>query len=507
MRDRKLSIKDITDKEYDDAIDSYRPSHNKSSSDQRPRHKEELDVNGPPFSCLKIVDLPPFAKEQDIIKVFSSFPIMQIVMGRNPKKIYEAYVKFYREEDAKQALQATPSFRMAHKFVMVSKCTDLEFEAARNEYEFATTLSNESPDEPMSETKEQEDHKKSPSPVNNDNYNSNDYRGAENYGGNAIRSPVSRDPRFRNNQNESNGSMQASPISNYNSDSNQGGGATPSDQNGGSSSVQSRDPRRRMDPRLQAQLDNSCYLLLANIPDHLAEWDVAEWLGDVGAEPINVHLLLNSQRKFNGEVLVEFENSELARKAAAKDNKQLLKHIIRIELIPKSRYEEMLDIKSSESKPVIDTNNLRQPPPFLGGNNALPRIPMNGLGPLPAGLGRVPPPHMLPPMLNPRMMGGDRGNGDRNNGPPPDMNDPYLNARVILMENIPYKAGPNEIIDYFGPEFDLTPGSIMRRFNERGQPAGEAKVLFHSPADAKQAFNLRKGNKIMGRTIYLKPMI
>lgn len=524
LRDRKLSIKDITDHDYDDAVDSYRPSHNRHS-DSRSRYKDEIetpDATGPPFSCLKVVDLPPFAKEQDIIKIFSSFTIMQIVMGRNSKKIYEAYVKFYREDDAKQALMATPSFRMAHKFVMISKCSDLEFEAARNEYECATEIEEEGHDDVVELTSSTEDHRehrhqKSPSPISisspNEKFN-NDPRIAAYGSSNILRSPVTRDPRFRNQPSSNEGphsngnSVQASPmINDYNSDSNQGGGGgtTPSDQTS-AASFQSRDPRRRLDPRVQAQLDNSSYLLLTNVPLHLAEWDVSEWLDD---EPSKVHLLLNSQRQFNGEVLCEFNTPDLAKKAAAKDNQLLEKNTVRCELIPKSRFEELMNIKpdfmenstkvpssAMPSQPLDMPPIMRQMPPFT-------RPGMNGLGPSMGPMGRGPPPqHMLPPMMNPGppRMGGPGPGG-------PDTNDPHFNARVILMENIPYKAGPEDILDYFGPEFDLTPSSIMRRFNERGQPAGEAKVLFHTPADAKQAFNMRKGNKIMGRTVYLKPMI
>ncbi|XP_063698829.1 uncharacterized protein LOC134829596 [Culicoides brevitarsis] len=485
LRDRKLSILDISDKEYDDAIDSYRPSHNNRHDNRSRKEDEAPDASGPPFSCLKVHDLPPFAKEQDIIKIFSSFTIMQIVMGRNPKKIYEAYVKFYREDDAKQALLATPSFRMAHKFVMISKCSDLEFEAARNEYECATEVVEEVEDVEIVEEKQ-----KSPSPISSPVEKFNDPR-------------MARDPRYRNNHNEnssySNGSsVQASPmINDYNSDSNNGG-QTPSDysSNNNSAPVTSRDPRRRVDPRVQAQIDNSKYLLLTNVPLHLAEWDISEWLERAaGAEPTKVTLLLNSQRKFNGEVVCEFETSEQAKRGAAgKDNQPLEKQNVRVEVIPKSRFDDLMNVKQEEK---VRNNPPMDLPPVLRQNLPFTRPPgMNGMHLPPMGYG--PPPNMMMPMRNPPIMPPRMVNG----GPPED--DPNFNARVILMENIPYKAGPEEILEYFGPEFDLTPGSIMRRFNERGQPAGEAKVLFHSAADAKQAFNLRKGNKIMGRSVYLK---
>lgn len=132
IRGCRVTINDATDAEYEGAIDAFKP--NVRREDRRSFSPDE-DVE-PVFTCLRLYDMPPYAKEQDIIKVFSNYSLMHVCIGRNSsKKMWESYVKFYRPEDAKSALRDVPNFRLQHKYVTVSRCTDLEFEAARNEFE------------------------------------------------------------------------------------------------------------------------------------------------------------------------------------------------------------------------------------------------------------------------------------------------------------------------------------------------------------------------------------
>lgn len=137
IRGCRVTITDASDAEYEAAIDAYKPSNRRD--DRGSSSPEKMDET--PFTCLKITDMPPHAKEQDIIKVFSNYSLMHVCIGKNnPRKIWESYVKFYRAEDAKNALREVPSFRLQHKIAFVSKCSELEFEAARNEFEYDLQL-------------------------------------------------------------------------------------------------------------------------------------------------------------------------------------------------------------------------------------------------------------------------------------------------------------------------------------------------------------------------------
>lgn len=91
---------------------------------------------------------------------------------------------------------------------------------------------------------------------------------------------------------------------------------------------------------------------------------------------------------------------------------------------------------------------------------------------------------------------------------PPPMHPPNPNDMLgppgytVLMENVPYKAGLDEILDFFN-DFDIMPDNILRKFNPNGKPSGETKVIFGSADDAYQAVEQRNRQQIRDRTIYL----
>lgn len=86
-----------------------------------------------PFTTVLIEDLPPFTKEQDIMKMFSSYPLVQIVMAKR-SKVFSSYVKFHSADDAKAAVKDTSCHKISFKTVYVSACSEGEYEAARKEF-------------------------------------------------------------------------------------------------------------------------------------------------------------------------------------------------------------------------------------------------------------------------------------------------------------------------------------------------------------------------------------
>lgn len=83
---------------------------------------------------LLIEDLPPFAKEQDIIKMFPDFTLMDIQLAKVNKQ-FRAYVKFHNQSDAESALKQTHLHRIEFKSVFVSPCSEETFERAKGEYD------------------------------------------------------------------------------------------------------------------------------------------------------------------------------------------------------------------------------------------------------------------------------------------------------------------------------------------------------------------------------------
>lgn len=84
-------------------------------------------------TVLLIEDLPSFTSEQDIMKMFSDFSLLHIVLARKPKH-FHAYVKFLNKEDAAIALKVKYNHRIGYKQVFVSECSDHIYEQAKSEF-------------------------------------------------------------------------------------------------------------------------------------------------------------------------------------------------------------------------------------------------------------------------------------------------------------------------------------------------------------------------------------
>ncbi|XP_034946989.1 hybrid signal transduction histidine kinase A [Chelonus insularis] len=74
---------------------------------------------------------------------------------------------------------------------------------------------------------------------------------------------------------------------------------------------------------------------------------------------------------------------------------------------------------------------------------------------------------------------------------------------VLSLENVPFKADINEIIDFFR-DFDIKRENVIRRYNDRGMPTGDARVAFPSPSEAQRALRELRNHKVRDRTIYMK---
>lgn len=73
---------------------------------------------------------------------------------------------------------------------------------------------------------------------------------------------------------------------------------------------------------------------------------------------------------------------------------------------------------------------------------------------------------------------------------------------VITATNIPFRAGAEEIINFF-QGFDLTKEDVMRRFNEMGHVTGDARIAFRTPRDAQEALAKYNNRPMQGRSISL----
>lgn len=84
--------------------------------------------------------------------------------------------------------------------------------------------------------------------------------------------------------------------------------------------------------------------------------------------------------------------------------------------------------------------------------------------------------------------------------PPSDFGRPGC---VLMLSNLCYKASIEDILEEFR-EFDLRPDQIIRRFNDLGQPTGNACINFNSPDDASTACEKYNNIMIMNRPLWLR---
>uniref|UniRef100_A0A131Z243 RNA-binding protein n=1 Tax=Rhipicephalus appendiculatus TaxID=34631 RepID=A0A131Z243_RHIAP len=73
---------------------------------------------------------------------------------------------------------------------------------------------------------------------------------------------------------------------------------------------------------------------------------------------------------------------------------------------------------------------------------------------------------------------------------------------VITATNIPFRAGAEDIINFF-QGFELTKEDVMRRFSDRGDVTGDARIAFRTPRDAQEAFEKFNNRLMLGRVITL----
>lgn len=211
-------------------------------------------------------------------------------------------------------------------------------------------------------------------------------------------------------------------------------------------------------------------------------------------------MVLNSNDKPSGECFCEFNSSHEANRALSKSGLPFGKCTVTIELVSRDKMYETLGLEADNMTPMPAMHMPSMPPHFPPMMDSRPRFggPMHhpqrfagGFGPPrpPPGLMGMPPRHMMP----------------RHFGPP--MTD-YVESFgkpgcVISLENVPFKADIDEIISFFSG-YEVKRENVIRRYNEKSMPTGDARVAFNSPAEAQRALREFHHCKMRDRTIFMK---
>ncbi|KAK9877953.1 hypothetical protein WA026_020173 [Henosepilachna vigintioctopunctata] len=420
-----ICITHIDDKEFENSLDrfvprmddeeEYRQSKMYPNKSKLFNKSEKVEVPKI-FSCLTVEDLPTYVKEQDILKMFSHYPLTSILLLSRGRGGHIAYVKFSNSDDAKKAESERTIHVIEGKPVTVRACKDEDFEKINAEHE-----------------------------------------------------------------------LKIAPPSN------------------------------------KKKLDTDC-LSIEGLPLKTNDRDIADFFSDIGVIPTKIHLM-NNNFGFTGQAYCEFETLEEAEKASAKNSCVLGTQLITVAPIKRVEMNKILGVKSTSEVIVDNTSD-------QGINNSeetiskgllptqnIPHRPDNDI--IEIIDGNIPNPiqfsnHQQRPNFHPRNnfdgisrgRGGFMGRGGRGSrfGPPglrkniPD--DGVAPGCTVFMDNIPYKAGTNEILDFFDG-YNIT-NNVSRRFNPNNTPSAEAKVVFHTAEDAFIAVRDKHMSTIWDRPIYLR---
>ncbi|CAD7004360.1 unnamed protein product [Ceratitis capitata] len=163
LKAKPVKIEVVTDAEFDEVEDSYRPqgrfdrdrgdrhyqdSHNDydrqdddngGDSNYRSDRDSDIETKSEPFTVLYIEDIPSSAAEHDLMRMFSSFTIFDILLtpSRENRREYKGHVLFSRAEEAKAAYEDKSRHMIGYRKVRVRPATVEEMEREKEKLRLA----------------------------------------------------------------------------------------------------------------------------------------------------------------------------------------------------------------------------------------------------------------------------------------------------------------------------------------------------------------------------------
>lgn len=271
-------------------------------------------------------------------------------------------------------------------------------------------------------------------------------------------------------------------------------------------------------------LAHTCVSMLG-LPDTVTDRDIADFFSTQGVIPRAIHIMLGANGVPTGHAFAEFAAHSDCERAFLKNGASLGPHTITLKTIP---YSEVAQALGGHHRPPPPPENRFEGAPPRGRDHGPPMgRDLGGPGQMPVKrplLERADRPPLFPdpaedrrgplfpdrngppgPLLRaPRRF--DDGEGPRGPSgppaPPATLEGFGKPGCVVTATNIPFRAGVEDIIAFFHG-FDLTKEKVMRRFSDRGQPTGDARIAFSSPREAQEALAKFNNRPMQGRAIAL----
>ncbi|XP_046963947.1 uncharacterized protein LOC124532878 [Vanessa cardui] len=543
LKGAEVIVEALDDETYEAAVDSFLPFREDNDDEDQSLVAADGENNKKSFSVLKLTDLPNFVKEHDIMKAFNEFSLLSIQLSDcRITRTKIAYVQFVKADDAKMAFERKDSYMFGRRQATIAPVSNEEYDQVKLNQDKPDQMNmNRSTNDNMQEQVIPRDPRQRRQLVDNGPSSA----GAQAQG--AVPTQLMPNAQFSQNFG---GSFQNPQF-----------GAFPSGGNLEPRAVTSNTWTNRMSFPKQSDQDIQAMsspmgkpkvisvnmedepldcVLMKSLPREATDRTIVNFLADTGAVPSRIHLMLDANGLPSGDCFCEFRSAQEARKAATKHGQLLDGSRVTIDLVMRSVVEEALEGPKLETQPGILGN---APPHFMN----MPRGGFMGRGQF-RGRGMFdrggydrggfrggfdPSRGGFDPnrggfrgrggWSERGMRGFDRGRGrgfargrggfDNMSMPMPiqmrndEEQDPALEnfgtpGCIVTMENVPFRATVDDIMTFFS-DFELTQDDIIRRYNERGQPTGDARVAFRTPFDAQRAIKTRHMNTIFDRRINL----
>lgn len=436
---------------YDDDRSSDRDHDDYNNDDSKDDDDEDVKIvsvektgddrnknNNEPKTTLVLENIPSYAKEQDILHTFSNYSLLDVTIDKS--------------QDSRQ-LQALVKFNSVEDVELILKNKD-NYRVLSKDVNISL----------YSEKEKDSDTEYVPKSTSMDRSSDRTYTN----GG-------SRDPRNYMRSSSSESRPRVSRFSDIRSRSNY-------------------DPKNKNNTEIT---DSEC-VVLKNLDCTTRDRDVVDFFSDIGVVPVKVHILLNTNGTPSGDCFCEFSTCEEAEKALRKNNNTLGSKTVLISSVARRKVDYVLNSfngtvgdmggvtggnhfgnntsnyhgnrdNNSYNRGYSSTNNGGTNRSNYSGSNSMSSNGSNNVIP-----------------LNPET-------SPDNFGKP---------GCVVNMANVPYRAGVDDIIQFY-KDHNISQQNVIRRFNDLGQPTGDARVCFASSSEAQRALSSYHQNKIHGRTIFL----
>lgn len=404
---------------------------------------------------LKLAFVPKRATPDDIASAFTLPPDEVVIVQQNGRESLEAYLKFADTQPAVDALKHKDKVLICNSRVKLSAIPEAEFDNAKKTAQASGAPST-----------------------------------LETPSGNYVVKGAVDESQTNNNL----------PVSAMQSD---GKGSQPAAE--GHNATNNGAGIRN--PAAPSELSNAPALTCIrfnSLPLNVTDKDIVNFLKDVEVHPHRIHMMYTPEGTMSGEAFCEFLDEAAVHGALQKDRCLLNNHIV--EMTPISMEELMAavnDVPTYDEMPQfeddpeqydqsMDSSQMYQ---GFGGRGSRPYMGRGG---------------PRRPFGGPRGQYGETRGGRRPPGPsgPGVQPGPDQFGRpgcVVSLENVPYKANVEDIMEFFG-EFNVSRSDVIRRYNEHNLATGDARVCLQSPAEAMSAANTLDGQKIFDRFITVRYM-